>query len=138
MTRPIIMQSSTARDERIMMAEQEAAHLGKDGIDLRGNGSLLAAALLVFMVAMGWMFSRHLEHDATRNTLIEERNAIMEKQLTSLQTDHLTMTGAVNGLVDVLKEQNCILLADEQETKRIRRAAPWSNTACRKIMEAPR
>lgn len=120
------------------MEEQESAHLGKGGIDLRGSGSLLSAALLVFMGGIGWMFSKHLDRDATRNDLAEQRNAIMEKQLSSLQTDHLAMTNAVTGLTDVMKEQNCILLADEQETKRIRRASPWSNTACRKMMEAPR
>ena len=122
-----------------MNVDQEAMTITRDGIAMKGYGSILIGVLVLFIVAVLWMFSKHLERDEQRNDMADARNAMTDQQLAAMQRDHVTIAGAVGSLKDVMKEQNCILLADEKDTARIRRASRWSGEACQKIMmEVPK
>lgn len=114
--------------------DQETLHVGRDGIDIKGRENIMIFTLLVLAFLIIVAFYLHLDKD------IEDRK-VSHAKMDSLQQDHRKLVDAVESLAEstkvqnnILTEQNCILLADEKETERIRKASRWTNGTCVRIM----
>lgn len=112
----------------------ESLHVGRDGVDIKGRDNIMIFVLLVLAFLIVIAFYLHLDKD------IEDRK-VSNAKMDSLQQDHRKLVDAVESLAEstkiqnnILTEQNCILLADEKETERIRKASRWTNGTCVRIM----
>lgn len=100
---------------KLTMKDNNALHVGSDGVDLRGRDSIMVFILLVFAGGLTWIFLQQVDKSIALNESITARMEVMSTDHNSLKSSVEANTRAITSMGDQVELQNWLLLANPQQ-----------------------